>query len=277
MSVKQPIAADEFQYVSTLVRERSAIVLEVGKEYLVESRLTALARTLEYDSLSSLIRELRTKKCPQLVNHVIEAMTTNETLFFRDRHPFEALQEDIIPDLIKKRADSKKLTFWCAASSSGQEPYSVCIMLREHFPQLLNWDIQFICSDISELMLKRTREGIYSQLEINRGMPARLMVKYFLKEGATWQAKPELREMITTRQLNLAGQWATIPPCDIVFIRNVLIYFDTTVKREILGKILRILKPGGTMLLGGSETTIHIDDEYERVRAAGSWVYRVAS
>lgn len=277
MTTKPTLSQDEFKYVSALVREKSAIVLEEGKEYLVESRLTALARTLKYDGINSLISDLRFKKKPDLVNHVIEAMTTNETLFFRDRHPFEALQEDIIPELIERRSKEKRLTMWCAASSSGQEPYSVCILLREHFPELRDWDIEFLATDISELMLNRTREGIYSQLEINRGMPARLMVKYFTKEGATWQAKPELREMITTRQLNLVGNWGSIPPCDIVFIRNVLIYFDTDVKRTILGKIRRLLNPGGTVLLGGSETTIHIDDEYERVRSAGSWVYRVAS
>jgi chemotaxis protein methyltransferase CheR len=276
MSEKPTLTPDEFLFVSNLVREKSAIVLEVGKEYLVESRLTALARTLEYESINTLVADLRFKKKAELTNHVIEAMTTNETLFFRDRHPFDALIEDIIPQLIKDRAKEKKLTFWCAASSSGQEPYSVCILLREHFPELANWDIQFVATDISELMVKRTREGIYSQLEINRGMPARLMVKYFEKAGATWQAKPELRSMITTRQLNLSSHWASVPPCDIVFIRNVLIYFDMEVKRGILGKIRRILRPGGTLFLGGSETTIHVDDEYDRVRSAGSWVYRVA-
>jgi chemotaxis protein methyltransferase CheR len=276
MTTNNNLSPAEFNFVSGLVREKSAIVLETGKEYLVESRLSALARTLKYESINALVKELQTKMDPLLTEQVIEAMTTNETLFFRDRHPFEALQEDIIPNLIKQNALTRTLTFWCAASSSGQEPYSFCIMLREHFPELLGWRINFLATDISQLMLKRTQEGIYSQLEINRGMPARLMVKYFTKEGNTWQAHPELRSMIQTRQLNLSGEWGLLPSCDIVFIRNVLIYFDTETKRKILGKIRRILRPGGTMLLGGSETTIHIDDEYQRVRSAGSWVYKVA-
>jgi chemotaxis protein methyltransferase CheR len=276
MTTNNNLSPAEFNFVSGLVREKSAIVLETGKEYLVESRLSALARTLKYESINALVKELQTKMDPLLTEQVIEAMTTNETLFFRDRHPFEALQEDIIPNLIKQNALTRTLTFWCAASSSGQEPYSFCIMLREHFPELLGWRINFLATDISQLMLKRTQEGIYSQLEINRGMPARLMVKYFTKEGNTWQAHPELRSMIQTRQLNLSGEWGLLPSCDIVFIRIVLIYFDTETKRKILGKIRRILRPGGTMLLGGSETTIHIDDEYQRVRSAGSWVYKVA-
>ena len=277
MSDQNKLTSDEFTYVSKLIREKSAIVLEPGKEYLVESRLTPVAKALEFDSISALVRALRTKRDVKLIGEVVDAMTTNETLFFRDRHPFEALQEEILPDLIQRRAKEKTLNIWCAASSSGQEPYSVCILLRENFPQLHDWKINFLTTDISPLMLERTKAGVYSQLEVNRGMPAKLMVKYFKKDGAAWQIAPELRNMLEVKPLNLSGHWGLMPKFDIVFIRNVLIYFDAEVKKQIMGKIRKLLTPGGIMFLGGSETTINIDNEFDRVRAGGTWIYKNAA
>jgi len=252
-------------------------VLETGKEYLVESRLTPVAKALEYPSITHLIAALRTKREESLIEGVVDAMTTNETLFFRDRHPFEALTEDILPDLIERRKAEKTLSLWCAASSSGQEPYSVCILIREHFSQLRDWKINFLTTDISPVMVERTRHGIYSQLEVNRGMPAKLLVKYFEKNGSAWQIKPEIRSMLNPKLLNLASHWGTMPKFDLVFIRNVLIYFDAQVKKEILGKVRNLLKPEGVMFLGGSETTINIDNQFDRVRAGGTWIYKNAA
>ncbi|MFT7486234.1 MAG: chemotaxis protein methyltransferase CheR, partial [Candidatus Paceibacteria bacterium] len=211
MPTASKLSPEDFKFVSDLVREKSAIVLEIGKEYLVESRLTPVARALEFDSIGSLVRELRTKRDSKLIEDIVDAMTTNETLFFRDRHPFETLTEEILPDLIERKAKEKTLNIWCAASSSGQEPYSVCILLKEHFPQLRDWKVNFQTTDISPLMLERTRKGIYSQLEVNRGMPAKLMIKYFQKEGATWQIKQELRDMLQVKPLNLASAWGPMP------------------------------------------------------------------
>ncbi len=270
------LSANDFKYISQLVRERSAIVLDVGKEYLVESRLAPLAKIEGLDSVEAVINAVRKNPRGPLVEKVVEAMTTNETLFFRDKHPFESLREEVLPEVIERNKDTKSLSIWCAASSSGQEPYTVCMTLREHFPELKDWNITFIASDLSKHMLERTRAGAYSQLEVNRGLPAKYLVKYFVKEGATWQVKPELREMLDLREVNLCKPWLGLPKFDIVMIRNVLIYFDADTKREIMGKIRKLLNPGGVMFLGGSETTINIDDEFERVRKGPTWVYKVA-
>lgn len=271
------MSPSDFQYVCRLVRERSAIVLEPGKEYLVESRLAPLVKALGLSSIEGVVQGLRIDPGGELIEKVVEAMTTNETLFFRDKHPFESLRDCVLPEAIERNRASKSLNIWCAASSSGQEPYSVCMTMREHFPELLDWDVKFIASDISKNMLERVRVGAYSQLEVNRGLPAQLLVKHFVKDGATWQVKPELRAMLELRQINLCDHWFALPRFDIVMIRNVLIYFDAEMKREIMEKIRGLLKPGGVMFLGGSETTINIDDEFERVRQGSTWVYRSAS
>jgi chemotaxis protein methyltransferase CheR len=267
----------DFDFVSKYIYARSAIVLEKGKEYLVESRLGPIAKALGMESLSELVQKLRMRPDPQLEESVVEAMTTNETLFFRDRHPFETLVEETLPRLIEARRAERKLNIWCAATSSGQEPYSVLILLKEHFPELASWDINFLGSDISQAMLDRTRAGIYSQLEINRGMPARLMVKYFEKDGATWQIKKELRDMLQLRRINLAESWGPMPRLDLVFIRNVLIYFDTETKKKILGCIRRQMRADGVMFLGGSETTVNLDSSFQRVRQGETWVYQAAA
>ncbi|MCB9915660.1 MAG: protein-glutamate O-methyltransferase CheR [Planctomycetes bacterium] len=270
------LAAQDFQFVCTLVRERSAIVLESGKEYLVESRLGPLAKVEGLPSVESLVAKMRSNPNGELTDKVIEAMTTNETLFFRDKHPFEALREEVLPELIERNRSKKELSLWCAASSSGQEPYTVCMLLREHFPELKSWKVRFLASDLSRNMLERVRVGAYSQLEVNRGLPASYLVKYFTKEGATWMVKPELRDMLDLREINLCKPWLGLPKFDIVFIRNVLIYFDAETKRQIMGRIRGLLNPGGIMFLGGSETTINIDDEFQRVRRGSTWVYRIA-
>lgn len=267
----------DFDFVSKLIHERAAIVLEPGKEYLVESRLAPLARREGFESIGDLIRKLRGERFGKMTEDVVEAMTTNETLFFRDNHPFDALQKTILPRLIEERRKERTLNFWCAASASGQEPFSVCMIIREHFPELLNWKINFHVSDISPGMLDRCRDGSYSQLEVNRGLPAKLLVKYFKKEGAVWQIRPEIREMLSLQQVNLAGHWPTFPKLDVVFIRNVLIYFDVPTKQRILGKIRNLLRPGGVMFLGGSETTINLDAAFTRTKADATWVYQLAS
>jgi chemotaxis protein methyltransferase CheR len=194
----------DFEYISKIVREQSAIVLEKGKEYLVEARLTPLAASENFKTIADLAQQMKRDASGKLITKVVEAMTTNETSFFRDIHPFEVLKSTIIPELIQKRESQKKLSIWCGASSSGQEPYTLAMLIRENFPQLKNWKIDFMASDISTEMQKRCQDGIYSQLEINRGLPAILMVKYFQRNGAQWQIKPELRQMIDFKILNLS-------------------------------------------------------------------------
>ena len=269
------ISSTDFEYIGELVQERSAIILEAGKEYLVESRLGPLLKTEQLDSFGALIRQLRTQPYNGLHQKVVEAMTTNETSFFRDLHPFEALKKHILPELIKKCAGTRSLNIWCGACSSGQEPYTILILLQEQFPELLNWSVRVIASDISHEMLARAKAGRFSQLEINRGLPATLLVKYFHKQGMEWQVKESLRQRLEFCHMNLASAWPALPPADIVFLRNVLIYFNMDTKRVILGKIRKILRPDGYLFLGSAETTINLDDGFERMQLDKAGCYRL--
>jgi len=205
----------------------------------------------------------------------VEAMTTNETSFFRDFHPFEGLKKFVLPDLIARRAAERELTVWCAASSSGQEPYSLAMLIRENLPQLVSWRIRILATDLSSDVLARAREGRYSQLEVNRGLPASLLVKYFEKRGCDWYLRDDIRNMVDFQIVNLASAWPFLPPMDIVMLRNVLIYFGVETKKDILAKVRRVLRPDGYLFLGGSETTFSIDDSFERVQLERATCYRV--
>lgn len=272
-----PISATDFTYLQGFLRERSAIVLEPGKEYLAESRLGPVARTLGLGTIDELLHKLRGEPHGAISTRVVEALTTNETSFFRDVHPFEALRTQLVPELLKKRATEKTLNLWCAASSSGQEPYTIAMVLKDGFPELATWRVRFLATDISQEMLRRSREGVYSQLEVNRGLPAKYLVKYFDKRGADWQIKKELRDSIEFSELNLARPFPAMPLLDIVFIRNVLIYFDVPMKREILGKIRKTLRRDGYLFLGGAETTLNVDEAFKRVAAGATWCYQQTS
>lgn len=269
-----PISRSDFQYVSSLVRQHAAIVLEDGKEYLVESRLLSLARRTAYKSAEELIAAMRRESFGPLHRSVIDAMTTNETSFFRDLPAFEMLKKGVFPELLKARAQRRELNLWCAASSSGQEPFSVAFMLRDSFPELASWRLSFLATDISDEMLARCREGKYSQLEVNRGLPAPLLVKHFVKQGLEWQVKDEVRKLIDFRSLNLAEAWPRIGPFDVVFIRNVLIYFDLQTKRTILGRIRQLLQPDGYLVLGAAETTLNVDESFDRIPFERTACYR---
>lgn len=256
------LSTADFDYFRGLVKDRSAIVLEPGKEYLVESRLSPIMRQQGYKTLGEVINALRQRK-PGLEEKVVDAMTTNETSWFRDIHPFDAFRTVLIPELIEKRRSQRELTFWCAAASSGQEPYSLCMIMREHFPELASWRVKFVATDISPSMLERCRQARYSQLEVNRGLPASYLVKYFERSGAEWQVKSDIRNMVEFKLLNLAESWPMMAAqFDVVFIRNVLIYFDRDTKRKILQGIKRVLRPDGVLMLGSSETTFNIDDSW---------------
>jgi chemotaxis protein methyltransferase CheR len=256
----------EFSYVRDLVYRQAAIVLEKEKNYLVEARLSPLVRRHGFNSMSEMVGQMRSQPSNGLSWHVVEAMTTNETSFFRDIHPFELLKKNVLPELIQRRAALLQINFWCAAASSGQEIYTILMLLRENFPQLQTWKINFIASDISKEMLERCREGCYSQLEVNRGLPAPLLIKYFQKIGTQWQIKDELRRMVDFHQLNLAQAWPALPPMDVIFMRNVLIYFDVQTKKDILARVRRVLKPDGYLFLGGAETTLNLDESFKRVQ-----------
>ena len=267
----------DFSYVRKLVYDNSAILLEPGKEYLVKSRLRSLLTKEKLNSFAALINQLRTSPYGAMHQDVVEAMTTNETSFFRDIHPFEAMKKHIIPEMQKKRSATRRLNIWSGACSSGQEPYSMAMLIRENFPMLSDWGITIVASDISEEMLNTARTGCYGQLEMNRGLPALLMVKYFEKNGSGWQARADIRKMIKFVQLNLSGSWPQLADMDIIFLRNVLIYFDKETKQAILEKIRQRLKPDGYLFLGSAETTFNLSDAFERVLLDKAVCYRLRS
>jgi chemotaxis protein methyltransferase CheR len=269
------IAAADSEFLRTLVRQRSGIVLGEDKAYLLESRLSPLARAIELPSLEALVGKVRAEPNGQLARQVVEAMTTNETFFFRDISPFECLKKLVLPELLAKRAADRRLDIWCAASSTGQEPYTIAMTIREHFPQLAGWTVRMVATDIATEVLKRAREGRYSQLEVNRGLPAPLLIKWFTKDGLDWKIKDDLRRMVEFRELNLLETWPMTGHFDIIFIRNVLIYFDIETKKAILGKCRRILRQDGFLYLGGAETTMNIDDRFERVAFDKGGCYRL--
>jgi chemotaxis protein methyltransferase CheR len=267
----------DFEVVRRLLLDRSAIVLEQDKHYLVEARLGPVASRLQLGSVGELVARLRDNATNDLRTEIVEAMVTTETSFFRDRHPFEALRKFGLPRLIESRRAERRLNIWCAASSTGQEPYSLALLLREHFSELFGWKILFLSSDISRAMLDRARSGIYNQTEVNRGLPAALLLKYFDQQGAEWQLNADVRRMVEFQQINLAGPWPALPSMDLILMRNVMIYFGVETKKTILDKITRVLRPDGLLLLGGAETTFTIDNRYERVEPYNSGFYRLGS
>lgn len=268
------LTAADFDYIRDLVRREAAIVLEPGKEYLALTRLDPIARNEGLGSVSDLVARLRAQGRSPLHDEVVDALTTNETSFFRDLHPFESLRTHVLPELVERNAWRGSLSIWCAACSTGQEPYSVAMLIREHFPELLRWDLRILATDISSSALARAESGRYGQLEVNRGLPAQLLLKYFRRVGAHWELDPEVRRMVRFQRHNLVGIWPPFPPFDLVFLRNVLIYFDLETKRAVLARIRSILRPGGYLLLGGSETTLNVDDGFERVPIGRTTWYR---
>lgn len=265
----------DFEFIRKMIYEQSAIVLEPGKEYLVEARLQPLAQKEGLSTIQELVVKMRQDKSNGLQQKVVDAMTTNETSFFRDIHPFETFKKIIVPDIMAKRATTREFNIWCGASSSGQEPYTLAMVLRENFPALATWKITFIATDISQQMLTRSRNGIYSQLEINRGLPAAYMVKYFQRISTDWQIKDDLRKMIDFRELNLCQNWPAMPRMDVVFMRNVLIYFDVNTKKTILSKIRQMMRPDGYLFMGAAETTLNLDDNFMRMDYQQSGCYKI--
>ena len=265
----------DFTFVADLVRKNSAIVLDDNKVYLVKARLSSLCREQDFDDLASLVRALRANPNGKLSDQVVEAMTTNESSFFRDGHPFELLRTNVLPKVVEARASERKLDLWCAAASSGQEPYTIAMVLKETLPELSTWNVKILATDINEAVLEKAVSGVYSQLEINRGLPAAKLVKYFSRDGITWKVNDELRKMIDFRALNLIGNWPVMPQFDIIFIRNVLIYFDIETKKLIFERLRKLLRPNGFLFLGAAETTINIDDGFERLRAGKTSCYQV--
>lgn len=265
----------DFDFLRGLIRERSAIVLDDGKRYLVETRLAHLVRQHELDSIGGLVERLRSRQGDGLHERVIESVVTTESSFFRDLHPFDSIRRAVLPELARKRAAERTLNIWCAASSTGQEPYSLAILIREYLPELAGWKINLLATDLSRDVLARAREGRFGQIEVNRGLPAALLIKYFEQHGTTWQLRADVRAMVEFREMNLAQPWPYLPRMDLVLLRNVMIYFEVDTKKEILGRLARVLRPDAYLLLGGSETTLFLDGSYRRVEHLSPGFYQL--
>lgn len=269
------LTLDAVTYVCTLVRQHSAIELDAAKAYLIEARLAPIARRHGHASTKELIDRLRTRVDAQLRQQVVEAMTTNETSFFRDAHPFDALRTTIVPEILARGAARKWLNIWSAACSTGQEAYSIAMLLREHFPELASWQTAILGTDLSEEVLDKARAARFTQIEVNRGLPAKLLAKYFQREGVLWRLAPQIRELASFRKLNLIESFPALPVMDVVFLRNVLIYFSPETKRAILERVRRVMAPHAVLFLGAAETTIGLDACFTRVQSGNSVFYRL--
>lgn len=250
-------------FVRELVYRRSAIVLDDEKNYLIEARLQTLAAEKGFGSPGALVDAARVGA--PLQTSVVEAMTTNETSFFRDVLPFDCLRETVLPRLVAARAPVRSLVVWCGACSTGQEPYSIAMLIMENFPQLAGWNIKILATDLADHVLERAREGRFRQLDVNRGLPVPYLLKYFERDGAVWQVKPEVRRLIQFGRQNLIESLTLPQRPDVVFLRNVLIYFDQVTKRSILERIRKAMAADGALFLGAAETTLGVDDGWKRV------------
>jgi chemotaxis protein methyltransferase CheR len=269
------LKAEDLEYIRLLLREEAAIDLEHDKGYFVEARLDVLATREGFPSSSELMAGLKLGKHDGLRLKAVEAMTQNETSFFRDARPFEELRRSILPDLIARRAEHRRLKIWSAACSSGQEPYSLALMLLEDFPELGDWDVSILASDLSTEMIDRARAGRYSQVEVNRGLPAALLIEHFRRDGLEWMIEEPVRRSVEFRTINLAGQWPTMAGLDLIVLRNVLIYLAIDGRKDILAKAAGALATDGYLWLGTAETTINIDDRFERVEPECGSIYRL--
>jgi chemotaxis protein methyltransferase CheR len=255
----------DYDYLRKLLKDRSGLTLSADKQYLVESRLLPVARKTGVDGLGGLVQKLKGAGAEPLITEVVEAMTTNESFFFRDKLPFDLFRQTIMPALLAARASQRQLRIWCAAASTGQEPYSLAILLKEMAPQVAGWRIEILGTDLSTEVLEKARVGIYSQFEVQRGLPIQLLVKYFSQLGETWQIAPEIRAMVQYRPLNLLQPFSQLGTFDVVFCRNVLIYFDQDTKIDVLGRLGKVMPADGYLVLGAAETVVGLTDTFKPV------------
>ena len=252
-----------FDYLRKLLRERSGLVLAAEKQYLAESRLLPVARRNGMNTIDELIDRLKNKAPVPLTTQVVEAMTTNETFFFRDKLPFDHFRDAIMPALVAARARDKRIRIWCTAASTGQEPYSLVMLLKGMGAAISGYRIDILATDLSSEVLEKAKAGIYTQFEVQRGLPVQLLVKYFDQVGETWQIAPELRSMVQFRPINLLNDFSALGTFDVVFCRNVLIYFDQDTKTAVLDRIARQVPDDGYLVLGAAETVIGLTDAFK--------------
>ncbi|OKO82044.1 protein-glutamate O-methyltransferase CheR [Bradyrhizobium sp. AS23.2] len=254
----------DYEYLRKFLRDHSGLDLSADKQYLIESRLLPLARKAGLSGIGELVQKLQGGS-GALITNVVEAMTTNETFFFRDKVPFDHFRDTIMPEVIKARAGRRSVRIWCAAGSTGQEPYSLAMCLREMGAALTGWRVEIIATDLSQEVLEKAKSGVYSQFEVQRGLPIQMLVKYFKQTGETWQINPELRAMIQHRQLNLLHDFTQLGTFDVIFCRNVLIYFDQDTKINIFNRLARQIEPDGFLVLGAAETVVGLTDTFRPI------------
>ncbi|TWA74786.1 CheR-type MCP methyltransferase [Azospirillum brasilense] len=256
---------EDFDMFSTLLKQRSGLVLTRDKAYLLESRLMPVARKWNMKGLEELASTVRTRKDEALLRDITEAMTTNESSFFRDQKPFDQFRQIVLPRLLEARSAKRSIRIWSAACSSGQEAYSLAMLLNEDAAKLAGWRIEIVGTDISAEMVERSKSGIYTQFEVQRGLPIQMLVKHFKQQGDKWQISQQLRQMASFREFNLLGDLSSLGQFDIVFCRNVLIYFDQPTKTKVLEAISRQMPQDGVLYLGGAETVLGITDRFKPV------------
>ncbi|MDB5517471.1 MAG: cheR1 [Tardiphaga sp.] len=252
----------DYEYLRKFLKDRSGLDLSADKQYLVESRLIPLARKAGLAGIDELVAQIKNGSTA-LASDVVEAMTTNETFFFRDKLPFDHLRDTIMPELLQSRASRRSLRIWCAASSTGQEPYSIAMCLKEMGAQLSGWRVEIIATDLAQSVLEKCKAGVYSQFEVQRGLPIQMLVKYFKQTGELWQLNPDIRAMTQFRQLNLLQDFAHLGTFDIVFCRNVLIYFDQDTKINVFKRLAKVMEPDGFLALGAAETVVGLTDAFK--------------
>ena len=267
--------AADFQFLSALIKERSGIALSSDKTYLLENRLRPLAAQRRLNDIAALVAQMRSTRDEPLIRDVVEAMTTNESLFFRDGKPFELVRTVVLPRLVAARPKERPIRIWSAACSSGQEAYSIAITLLEEDALLAGRPVEIIATDIAMTMLAKAEAGLYSQFEVQRGLPIRLLLKYFTQRGTNWEIAQRLKAMVSFRHHNIMSECASLGRFDIVFCRNVLIYFDEATKKRVIERIAQVLAPDGVLVLGAVESIIGLSTGLEAVPGA-SGVYRPA-
>jgi chemotaxis protein methyltransferase CheR len=258
---------EDFRFLADLLRRRSGLALTPDKTYLLESRLAPVARRLDLSDVPELIRRLRAREEPRLVEQVVDAMTTNESFFFRDGRPFEQFADHMLPALIRARRATRRLSIWSAAAATGQEPYSLALCLEDRAKELEGWQVEILATDISAHALARAREGRYTQFEVQRGLPVKRLVQGFTQAGDGWAVKPELQRRIRFRAFNLLDLKPSFGRFDVIFCRNVLIYFDVPTKRRVVETMAQMLPPDGYFVLGGTETILGVTNRFTAIDA----------
>jgi chemotaxis protein methyltransferase CheR len=253
----------DFDYLRKLLRQRSGLVLSAEKQYLAESRLLPVARRHSLASLTELVAKLKSAPDTQLAIDVVEAMTTNESFFFRDKIPFEHFRDTIMPSLMDARAREKRLRIWCAAAATGQEPYSLAMILKGMGAALAGWRVEILATDLCTEVLNKAKTGIYTQFEVQRGLPIQQLVQHFSQVGEAWQIAPDIRAMVQYRPLNLLNDFKPLGTFDVVFCRNVLIYFDQPTKVDVLNRLARQMPGDGFLVLGAAETVVGLTGAFK--------------